>query len=239
MIPDLRKLRIQLFADGAELAAMAEAYRSGLIRGFTTNPTLMRKAGVTDYMEFARQVLALIPDLPISFEVFSDDFADMERQARLIAGWGPNVNVKIPVTDTRGGFSGPLLSRLTGDGVSVNVTACASLEQVKAVAPCLAPGTKCIVSVFAGRIADTGRDPEPVMRAAKQALRARPACRLLWASPREVLNIFQAEACGCDIITLTPDIQKKLGLVGRDLENVSLDTVKMFDQDAKAAGFKL
>lgn len=239
MIPPLRQLRIKLFADGADLAAMAEAYRSGLVRGFTTNPTLMRKAGVTDYAAFARQALDLIPDLPISFEVFSDDFADMERQARLIAAWGPNVNVKIPVTTTRGEFAGPLLKRLTADGVSVNVTACASLEQVKAVAPCLAQRTACIVSVFAGRIADTGRDPEPLMRAAKRVLQSCSACQLLWASPREVLNIFQAEACGCDIITLTPEIQKKLGLVGRALEDVSLDTVKMFDTDARAAGFKL
>ncbi|MEW6517402.1 MAG: transaldolase [candidate division FCPU426 bacterium] len=239
MIPDLRRLKIKLFADGADLKAMGEAYRSGLISGFTTNPTLMRKAGVADYAAFARQALALIPDLPISFEVFSDEFADMERQARLIAAWGPNVNVKIPVTNTRGEFSGPLLERLTAEGVSVNVTACASLEQVKAVAPRLAKRTASIVSVFAGRVADTGRDPIPLMKAAKRVLRSRPACRLLWASPREVLNIFQAEASGCDIITLTPDIQKKLGLIGRGLEDVSLDTVKMFDQDAKAAGFTL
>jgi transaldolase len=230
---------IQIFADGANLASMQEAHRHGVVKGFTTNPTLMRRDGVGDYRQFAREVLRGIADVPVSFEVFADDFASMEREAREIAGWAPNVNVKIPVTNTRGEFSGPLIQRLSADGLFLNVTALMTLEQVRAVAAVLSPRSRTIVSVFAGRIADTGRDPEPIMRAAAKVLRPNRNAQLLWASAREVLNIFQAEAAGCHIITVTNDILKKLSLLGKDLSAISLDTVKMFYQDAQAAGYKL
>ncbi len=233
-------LKIKLFADGANLENMKQQYGAGWVKGFTTNPTLMRKDGVSDYAGFARQVLNEITDLPISFEVFSDDLAGMEREARIIAAWGKNVNVKIPVTNTRGEFTGDLIKRLSAEKVVLNVTALLTLEQVKQVAKVLHPKTPAIVSVFAGRIADTGRDPVPVMRAAAAWLkRSRPKAQLLWASSREVINIFQAQACGCKIITLTPDILKKLSLLGRDLNELSLDTVKMFYTDAQAAGYRI
>ena len=210
-----------------------------LIKGFTTNPTLMRKAGVTDYKAYALQVLKVVNDRPVSFEVFADEFGQMEQQALEIASWGRNVNVKIPVTNTRGEFSGPLIERLSAAGVQLNVTALLTLDQVRRVTERLAPGTPAIVSVFAGRIGDTGRDPVPLMAEAVQVLKARPKAELIWASPRELLNIVHAESIGCHLITATNDILKKLALVGKDLEAYSLETVEMFYKDAKAAGFTI
>lgn len=232
-------LKVKLFADGADLNGMREMAANPLIKGFTTNPTLMRKAGVADYAAFARDVLRIIPDRPVSFEVFADDFDEMEVQAHEIASWGRNVNVKIPVTNTRREFCGPLVERLSRAGVQVNVTALLTLDQVKRVAERLAPETAAIVSVFAGRIADTGRDPVPLMAEAVRVLKAKPKAELIWASPRELLNIFQADAIGCHIITATNDILKKLSLVGKDLDRYSLETVEMFYKDAKAAGYTI
>jgi len=231
--------RIKLFADGADLAGIKEMAANPLIRGFTTNPTLMRKAGVSDYKAFALEVLRIVNDRPVSFEVFADEFDQMERQALEIASWGPNVNVKIPVTNTQGTFSGPLIERLSAQGVQLNVTAVLTIDQVRRITERLAPGTPSIVSVFAGRIADTGRDPVPLMAEAVGLLKARPRAELIWASPRELLNIFQAQAIGCHIITATNDILKKLSLVGKDLDAYSLETVEMFYKDAKAAGFTI
>ena len=233
------QLSVKIFADGADLAGMLEMYRLSHIKGFTTNPTLMRKVGITDYRAFAKQVLVAIPDRPISFEVFSDEFADMERQAREIASWGPNVYVKIPVTNTRGESACELVRRLSHAGVKLNVTALLSLAQVRDVVSAVAGGAPSCISVFAGRVADTGHDPVPLMTAAVEMLKIAPEAELIWASPRELLNIFQADAIGCHIITVTNDILKKLSNVGRDLEDYSLDTVKMFYPDATAAGFKL
>lgn len=233
------RLSVKIFADGADLAGMQELYRQPFIKGFTTNPTLMRKAGITDYAAFAKQVLHAIPDRPISFEVFSDEFADMERQAHVIAGWGPNVYVKIPVTNTRREPADALIHRLSHAGVKVNVTALMSLAQVRAVVAALAGGAPSCVSVFAGRVADTGVDPVPLMETAVEILRKAPDAELIWASPRELLNIFQADAIGCHIITVTHDILKKLSTVGKDLDEYSLDTVKMFHTDASKAGFAL
>ena len=235
----LQNLRIKIFADGADLAGIMRLYANPLIKGFTTNPTLMRKAGVEDYESFARTVLAAVPDRPVSFEVFADEFPEMIRQARAIASWGPNVFVKIPVTNTRGEFSGPVIRELSEDGVSLNVTALLSLAQVQGVTECLASETPAIVSVFAGRVADAGVDPVPLMREALAAMTARPKAELLWASPRELLNIFQADEIGCHIITVTHDVLAKLSLVGRDLDAYSLDTVKMFHSDAAAAGYSI
>jgi transaldolase len=232
-------LRTKIFADGAELQGMVALAREPYIKGFTTNPTLMRKAGVSDYRAFARQVLAAIPDRPISFEVFSDEFDEMERQAREIATWGEHVYVKIPVTNTRRAPAYDLIDRLSHSGVKVNVTAILTLAQVRDVVAALRGGAPSNVSVFAGRIADTGRDPLPLMTAAMEILGLEPRAELIWASPRELLNIFQADAIGCHIITVTGDILKKLGLVGRDLGEYSLDTVKMFYEDARAAGYSL
>jgi transaldolase len=236
---DVPTLKIKIFADGADLKGMLEMYRRPDIQGFTTNPTLMRKAGISDYRAFAREVLGAIPDRPISFEVFSDDFAEMETQAREIASWAPNVNVKIPVTNTQGEPSYALVKRLSAGGIKVNVTALFTLEQVRDVALALAPETPAFVSVFAGRIADTGRDPMPHMAAAKAILGLRPRAELIWASPRELLNIFHADAVGCDIITVTNDLLAKLKNVGKDLATFSLETVKMFRDDAVKAGFQL
>jgi len=233
------ELKVKIFADGADLAGMLEMARQPFIRGLTTNPTLMRKAGITDYRAFAAQVLSEIRDKPISFEVFSDDFQDMERQALEIAGWGPNVYVKIPVSNTQRAPAYPLVRRLASRGVKLNVTALMTLGQVREVVAALAPAVASYVSVFAGRIADTGRDPVPLMAAAVELLRAAPAAELIWASPRELLNIFQADAVGCHVITVTNDVLKKLELVGRDLDDYSLDTVKMFRNDAVSAGFRL
>ncbi len=236
---DLRSLKVKIFADGADLDGILKRAADPLIKGFTTNPTLMRKAGVADYEAFAAKLLRAIPDRPISFEVFADDFAEMAYQARTIASWGDNVYVKIPVTDTRGAFAGPLVERLAAEGVAINVTAILSLDQVRRVIPHLAPATPAIVSVFAGRIADTGIDPVPLMAEAVKALRERPKAELLWASPREVLNVFHAEAAGCHIITANDGILDKLPLVGRDLDAYSLETVRMFHDDAAAAGYSI
>jgi len=232
-------LRIKVFADGADLAGIARLAGDPLIAGFTTNPTLMRQSGVADYRRFAEQVLEAVPDKPISFEVFSDEEDEMERQARLIAGWGPNVYVKIPVTDTSGRSTAKLVRRLTEAGVKLNVTAILSLRQVQTVVEALGGTDAAIVSVFAGRVADTGRDPVPLMSAALELVRLDPALELLWASPREVLNVVQADAIGCHIVTVTHELLKKLPGLGRDLEDVSLDTVRMFRRDAVEAGFTL
>ena len=232
-------LKIKLFADGADLVGMKEMSLNPMIRGFTTNPTLMRKAGVHDYRAFAREVIRAIPDRPLSFEVFADDFGEMERQAAEIASWGKNVSVKIPVTNTRGEFAGPLIGRLSLSGVRVNVTAVMTIEQVELITQCLATDVPAIISVFAGRIADTGRDPVPLMAEAVRIMRSKPKSELIWASPRELLNIFQADSIGCHIITATNDILKKLSLVGKSLDKYSLETVEMFYNDAQAAGYNI
>jgi transaldolase len=232
-------LSVRIYADGADLPAMAEMSRLPYIKGFTTNPTLMRKAGVADYASFAAEALRVVPDRPISFEVLSDEFVEMERQARVIASWGENVYVKIPVTNTRQEPSYDLVSRLVRDGVKVNVTALLSLGQVRDVVQAVRGGAACSISVFAGRIADTGRDPVPLMAAAVEMLTLAPNAELIWASPRELLNIFQADEIGCHIITVTTDILKRLPNVGRDLSDYSLDTVKMFCADAQRAGYRL
>jgi transaldolase len=233
------KLRIKLFADGADRKGILEMYGNPLVSGFTTNPTLMRKAGVTDYRAFARSVLAEIRDRPISFEVFADEFSEMERQAREIASWGDNVYVKIPVTNTKREPAYELIKRLAEAGVQLNVTALMTLEQVSAVGQALKNGAPSVVSVFAGRIADTGVDPMPVMAEALTILAPAKKAELLWASPREVLNVYQADQVGCHIITATNDLIKKLSLAGKDLSDYSLETVKMFYDDATAAGFSL
>jgi len=232
-------LRVKIFADGADWAGMLDMYRHPLVKGFTTNPTLMRKAGVADYRAFAHDILREIPDRPISFEVFSDDFGEMERQAREIARWGDNVYVKIPVTNTLGESSEAVIRTLARAKVKVNVTALLALDQVRVVGAALADGPPACVSVFAGRVADTGCDPVPLMAAAVELLRPYPNIELIWASPRELLDIFQADAVGCHIITATNDILAKLRLVGKDLHEYSLDTVKMFRDDALKAGFQL
>lgn len=238
-MPRIADLRIKLFGDGADLAGILALYRDPRIKGFTTNPTLMRKAGVLDYEVFARSLLRAIPDRPISLEVFAKDEDGMEAQARAIASWGPNVNVKIPVTDRNGVFMGPLIQRLSRDGITLNVTAILTLHQVERVAAALHPSTPAIVSVFAGRIADTGVDPAPIMKGARRLLEARPRAELLWASPRELLNIFQADSAGCHIITAPPEILAKLNLVGKDLATYSRETVTMFHHDAHAAAYHI
>ena len=235
----LSELSVKIFADGADRAGMLEMYSNPLIKGFTTNPTLMRKAGVSDYRGFAHEILQAIPDRPISLEVFADEFAEMESQALEISSWGDNVYVKIPVTNTQGRSSGDLLRRLVRAGVKVNVTALMTLDQVRWVSECLADGPSCYVSVFAGRIADTGRDPMPLMAAAVELLRPYPNLELVWASPRELLNIFQADAVGCHIITVTNDVLKKLSRVGKDLHEYSLETVRMFYEDAHKVGYAI
>lgn len=232
-------LRIKLFADGADLTGIGEMAKNPAISGFTTNPTLMRKAGVTDYKKFAQDVLKIVPNKPVSFEVFADDFPTMERQAMEIASWADNVNVKIPVTNTKGEFSGPLIKRLSDAGVQVNVTAIMTLEQVQKVTDALNINTPAIISVFAGRIADTGRDPMPFMAKSVEIMKTKPKSELIWASPRELLNILQAEEVGCHIITATNDILKKLDILNKDLDQYSLETVEMFYKDAQAAGFKI
>ena len=235
----LQNLKIQIFADGADLAGITLCSKNPLIKGFTTNPTLMRKAGVTDYRAFAREVLQIVGDRPVSFEVFSDEFTEMELQAREIASWGGNVFVKIPVTNTRKEFSGPLIERLARARVQLNITAVFTIEQVRRVLECLSPDTRSYVSIFAGRIADSGRDPIPIMAEAVKLLGANPRAELIWASPRELLNIFHAEAVGCHVITVTHDILGKLGLVGKSLDEFSLETVQMFRRDAVSAGYRI
>jgi transaldolase len=218
---------------------MTKLYCNPRIVGFTTNPTLMRRAGISDYVAFAQEVLRVIPDRPVSFEVFADELDEIERQARVIATWGSNVNVKIPVTNTRGQFTGPVISALSRDGIVLNVTAIMSVDQVREVAATLHAGTLAIISVFAGRIADTGVDPVPHMIACRRELAKRPKAELLWASPRELLNVFHAQEAGCDIITATPDILAKLAFVGKDLDEYSLETVQMFHRDATQSGFQI
>lgn len=235
----VEQLKVQIFADGADKAGMLDMYARPYVKGFTTNPTLMRKAGVQDYERAAQDILAAIPDKPISFEVFADDFADMERQARRIATWGKHVSVKIPITNTRQESAVPLIQKLSHEGIALNVTALFTLEQVQGVVEAVKGGAPCYVSVFAGRIADTGIDPVPMMAESVKRLAAAPNTQLIWASPRELLNIFQADDIGCQVITVTNDVIKKLALVGKDLVTYSLETVKMFYDDGKAAGYKL
>jgi transaldolase len=239
MTKPLTALKVKLFADGADVATMESLYANPLIQGFTTNPTLMRKAGIADYQAFAKEILSVIRDRPVSFEVIADEFIDMERQAHLIADWGPNVYVKIPITNTRGQSSCDLLRLLARHGVKINVTALLTLDQVRDASEALAGGPPSSISVFAGRIADTGCDPVPVMAAAVRLLRKHPHMELIWASPRELLNVFQADAIGCHIITATSDILKKLPLVGKDLTAYSRETVRMFYDDARSSGFEL
>jgi len=232
-------LKIKIFADGADVADMTRLCADPLIQGFTTNPTLMRKAGVADYRAFARDALAAIPDHPISFEVFADDFDEMERQAREIGTWGDNVYIKIPITNTLGDSAVPLMRRLAAAGLKVNATAMFTLSQVEAVVAALGDGPPAYASVFAGRIADSGRDPVPVMQGALDLLGAAPRIELIWASPREVFDIVRADAIGCHIITVTSDLLAKVALLGKDLDAFSLETVRMFHDDAETAGYSL
>ena len=239
MTPSVKALKVKVFADGADKARMLELYANPAVTGFTTNPTLMRQAGVTDYEAFAHDILRAIPDRPISFEVFSDDFAEMERQALKIAAWGPNVFAKIPVTNTKGESAGPLIRRLVQQGVQLNVTAILTTAQIDEVVSVLKGTRHSYVSVFAGRIADTGRDPLFFMQHAVAACNAAGGMEVIWASCRELLNIWQADEIGCHVITVPADIIKKLGNVGRDLTEYSLDTVQIFYKDGAAAGFRL
>lgn len=232
-------LTVKIFADGADMNGIRALYANPLIKGFTTNPTLMRKEGITDYAEFAKELLREIPDRPISFEVFADEFGEMETQAREIASWGPNVNVKIPITNTRSESSAALVSRLSKSGIAVNVTAMFTLDQTREIVDALDPETPAILSIFAGRIADAGVDPLPIMSEALEIMAAKPKAELIWASPREILNIIQAHDIGCHIITVTHDILAKLPGIGKDLSQFSLETVEMFRRDAEAAGFTI
>ena len=236
----IEDLKVKIFADGADKPGMLSLYANPLIKGLTTNPTLMKKAGITDFEAFAKDILQTIKDKPISFEVFSDEFAEMRRHALKISRWQDNVYVKIPITNTRGESSLPLIRDLAQAGVRLNITAILTLEQVRGVSEALNPKVPSVVSVFAGRIADTGVDPEPIMRASLSLLHNQPGAELLWASVREVLNIFQADGCGCHIVTVTHDILgKALKMCGTGLAELSLETVKMFEADARAAGFRL
>lgn len=236
---NLDSLKVKIFADGADKNAMLDMYSKEFIKGLTTNPTLMKKAGIKDYRDFCKDILGHIKDKPLSFEVFADDFDEMEKHALEIASWGENVYVKIPITNTKGQPCYPLVKNLASRGVKLNVTALMTLGQVRDVVNVLNPEIPSYVSVFAGRIADTGYDPVPLMAAAVELLKVAPAAELIWASPRELLNIFQADEIGCQVITVTPDILKKLDMVGYDLNSYSLDTVKMFYKDALDAGYKL
>lgn len=232
-------LNIKIFADGADIAGILELAENTLVKGFTTNPTLMHRAGVVEYERFAREVLDVVREVPVSFEVIADSFDDMGRQARKLATWGDNVYVKIPITNTSAESSAGLIRDLTGDGLKLNVTALTTLEQVDAMSSALSPLVPSIVSVFAGRIADTGVDPVPVMEESLKILAPLPDAELLWASPRELLNVVQADKCGCHIITVTHDLLRKLSGLGRDLAAVSLDTVTMFYDDAVRSGLTL
>lgn len=235
----MKKQKINIYADGAVIEDMVEAYKSGTIKGFTTNPTLMKQAGITNYEEFAKEAIRNIPDKPISFEVFSDDFNTMEKEALKLASWGENVYVKIPISNSLGESSIPLIESLSNQGVQLNITAILTLKQVRETVETFAGGTNNIVSVFAGRIADSGVDPIPLMNKAAKICHQKSGTELLWASPRELLNIFQAEECGCDIITCTPTIMKKISSVGKSLEQISLETVQMFSRDSKDLGFSI
>jgi transaldolase len=238
-VPKLPDLRIKIFSDGADLDSIIDAYQAGVVKGFTTNPTLMSKAGITNYLAFAAEVLRVVKDLSVSFEVFSDEFNEMEEQAHKLAQLADNVYVKIPVTNTRREPAAPLIKKLSSAGLKLNVTAILSIAQVKEVAEALNPDAPAIVSVFAGRIADSGRDPLPIMKESLEILKPLPKAELLWASPREALNIIQAEQMGCHIITVTPDLLAKTKNFGKDLEDFSLETVKMFYNDAVKSGFKI
>jgi transaldolase len=236
-VTTIHSLKVKIFADGADAPEMLEMYSKPFIKGLTTNPTLMRKAGISNYRAFAREILAEIRDKPVSFEVVCDEFAEMEGQALEIAGWADNVYVKIPVTNTRGEASYALIRRLASRGVKLNITAIMTRMQVRDVVSALSPEVASFVSVLAGRIADTGVDPVPLMAEAVRMLEARPRAELIWASPREVLNIFHADSIGCHVVTASHDILRKLPLVGYSLDEYSLDTVRMFYRDAVAAGF--
>jgi len=238
-VKTLDQLKVSIFADGADKKGMLEMYRQPHIKGFTTNPTLMRKAGVANYEVFAKDILAAIPDRSISFEVFADDFDEMERQARRIARWGKHVSVKIPITNTKRESSIAMVRKLSQDGIALNVTAMFTLQQVQNVVDAVKDGAACFISIFAGRIADTGRDPVPLMTEAVRRLEQAPNTELIWASPRELLNIFQADDIGCHVITVTNDILKKLSLIGKDMDDYSLETVKMFYDDGQAAKYTL
>ncbi len=235
----LSDLKVKLFADGADKAQILKFHANPLIRGFTTNPTLMRAAGVNNYEAFAREILEVVHDRPISFEVFADDFREMERQARKIAAWAENVYVKIPITNTKRQSSMELASELAHSGVKVNVTAVLTLDQVRAAADALSGGAPAVISIFAGRIADTGRDPVPTIAAAVDLVSAHPNIELIWASPRELLNIFQASDAGCHIITVPENVLAKLDAIGKDLHEFSLETVRMFHNDAARSGYQL
>jgi transaldolase len=232
-------LKVKIFADGALKNEMLDMHKKTFIKGLTTNPTLMNKAGIKDYRAFCKDILTVIKDKPLSFEVFSDDFSDMERQALEIASWGDNVYVKIPITNTKSETCYTLVKKLANKKVKLNITAIMTLDQVLNVVDALDPDVAAYISIFAGRIADTGRDPIPIMQSALDIMKAKPLSELIWASPRELLNIFQADQIGCHIITVTHDILKKLALVDYDLDKYSLDTVKMFYNDAVIAGYKL
>ena len=235
----INQLNVKLFADGADLDSMLALYKRPYIRGFTTNPTLMKKAGINNYEKFAKQVIEAIPDRPVSFEVFADELSDMLAQAKVISSWGSNVNVKIPVTNTKGIFTGPIIRELSATGVKLNITAVFTLKQVRLIAENLFLDTPAIISVFAGRIADTGRDPLPIMSECVEILKNLPKTELLWASPRELLNIIQADEIGCHIITATPDVLGKLKLLEKDLSEFSMETVQMFFNDASTAGYTI
>lgn len=231
-------MNIKIFGDGANLEDMKKAHEEGVVRGFTTNPTLMKKAGIVDYEGFAKEVLKEITDVPISFEVFSDDFESMEKEALLIHSWGGNTNVKIPITNTKGESSIPLIKKLSEQGIPLNITAIFTWEQIKEISKVLNPNINTIISIFAGRIADAGVDPIPLVKKAVKYFEGKNV-QILWASTREVLNIVQADKCGCHIITVTYDLIKKMGSIGKDLTEFSLDTVKMFYNDALSSGFKI
>ncbi|MCB0727759.1 MAG: transaldolase [Ignavibacteriae bacterium] len=236
-MPGVKDLKIKIFADGANVTEMKKVYSEGIVKGFTTNPTLMKKDGVTDYVAFAKDVLSEIKDMPISFEVFTDDFESMERQATEIGSWGDNVFIKIPITNTKGEPSYELIKKLSDKGMKLNVTAILTVEQVENVSKSINPDTPVIISLFAGRIADTGRDPVPYVMRSLEILKDNKNAELLWASSREVLNIIQAEQCGCQIITVTNNLIEKLSMLDKDLKELSLDTVKMFYNDASSAGY--
>lgn len=236
---NIKDLKVKIFADGADSDAMKAEYDKGVVSGFTTNPTLMKKAGVTDYVSFAHRIVEAIPDLPLSFEVFADDFQIMEREAEIISALGKNVLVKIPITNSKGESSIPLIRRLSQKGININVTAVFTIRQVQEAVNAFAEGTHNYVSVFAGRIANAGVDPEPLMTVAAMICHEKSGVELLWASPRETLNIVQADRCGCDIITVTNDLLEKLSDFGKNLEEYSLETVQMFARDGQALGFSI
>ncbi len=232
-------IKVKIYADGADITKMKNIYKGGLVKGFTTNPSLMKKAGVTDYTGFAQEAVSAIPDMSISFEVFADDFATMEKEAEKIAAFGKNVFVKIPITNTKGESSVPLIKRLVEKNIQVNVTAIFTIEQVKETVAVLKDGLPSIVSIFAGRVADTGVDPMPLMKEAAVLCHQKKGVELLWASSRELINVMQAEECGADIITCTPEIIAKIPMIGTDLLQMSLDTVKTFNKDIKASGLSI